>query len=106
MMQERAPSRARKPTARRSAERVAQRERTWARFSSPGLIVTTRKIVAFVSGEETSCETTTAGTASWALIGSDAIGIQPVRARRNSTFEKLSCPQVISGRDSLPKVGE
>ena len=55
MMQERAPSRARKPTARRSADRSGQRERTWVRLSSPGLIVTTRKIATFVSGEETSC---------------------------------------------------
>src|SRR5262245_29668349 len=86
MMQERSSSAARKPTARRSAERSAQSERTGARFSSPGLIVTTRKIAARVSGEETVCETATAGADARGLMGSDAIRIQPAAAGRKSAF--------------------
>src|SRR5215468_1713880 len=84
MMQERASSRARKLTARISAERSAQRERTEARFSLPGLIVTTRKIAARVSGEETVCETVTAGAD--ALMRSDAIRIQPAATGRKLSF--------------------
>ena len=88
MMQESAPSRSRKPTARRSAESSAQRERTRARFSSPGLIVRTRKIAVRVSGAETGCETAAARADAWVLMGSDAIRIQLAG----------------DGRKSLPKV--
>ena len=42
-----------------------------ARFSSPGLTVTTRKIADFVSGEETSCETAHGGCRS---LGADGVG--------------------------------
>src|SRR5579862_5558832 len=55
MMQESVPSMFRKPTERTSAERSAQRERTRAPHSSPGLMVTTRKIAALVRADETSC---------------------------------------------------
>src|SRR5215472_19070355 len=92
-MQERAPSGARKPTARRSAERSAQSERTRARFPSPGLILTTRKIASFVSGAETGCETATAGADAWALMGLDAIAIlllgalvAPVKSKKSRRY--------------------
>src|SRR6516162_2827236 len=90
-MQERAPSTSRKPTARRSAERSAQRERTGARFSSPGLIVSTRKIAARVSGVAMDCETA-AGADVWALVGSDAIGSQPAGAGRKSPSKSPARP--------------
>src|ERR1700751_4193534 len=80
MMQETALSMSRNPTARTSPERSAQKERTLARFSSPGLMVTTRKIAERVSGEETSCETAVSGADGGALMGSDAIGVQPAAA--------------------------
>src|SRR5215470_1499573 len=75
-MHESAASRSRNPTARTSPERSAQNDSTLARFFSPGLMVTTRKIAQRVSGEETSCETAVSGADSGALMGSDAIGIQ------------------------------
>src|ERR1700751_5969314 len=90
MMQEREPSRARKPTARRSAERSAQRERTEARFSSPGLIVRTRKMEAFVSGGETSCEMVADGADTWTL---DAIGYMTSRSRAESPLSSSAFAQ-------------
>jgi len=50
-------SRSRNSTARISAESSAQNERTAARLSGPGFMVTTRKIAARVSGADTGCET-------------------------------------------------
>ena len=55
MTQERFPSISRKPTARSSAGRSPQNDRTAARLASPGLIVTTRKIAARVSDWTTAC---------------------------------------------------
>ena len=57
MTQESRPSMSRNPTARTSAARSAQKERTVARFSVPGLTVMTRKIAARVSGAATGCAT-------------------------------------------------
>src|SRR5262249_1188604 len=106
MMQERDPSSARKPTARRSAERSAQSESAGARFSSPGFIVTTRKIAAFVRGEETDCGTARTAADGWALMGSEAIGIFTCRGRDEITFREVPLTGGISGSDSLPKGGE
>src|SRR5580658_9397094 len=106
MMQETAPSRSRNPTARTTPERSAQKDRTAARFSSPGLMVTTRKIAERVSAEETSCETASSGADAGALMGSDAIAIQPATAGRKSD---LLCPSVsrkIRGTDSLTNDGQ
>ena len=55
MTQESPPSRSRNSTARTSAARSPQNERTVARFSGPGLSVATRKIAARVSGAATAC---------------------------------------------------
>src|SRR5580698_8630926 len=106
MMQERAPSRARKPTERRRAERSALRERTAARFSSPGLMVTTRKIAAGVSGEETSCEMPDA----CALMVSVAIRIQPAETGRRipehwgltEATDYQRWARVVEWRDGFP----
>ena len=50
MTQERSPSMSRNPTARSSAGRSPQNDRTAARFAPPELTVTTRKIAARVRG--------------------------------------------------------
>jgi len=55
MTQESPPSRSRNSTARTSAARSPQNERSMARFSEPGLSVATRKIAARVSGAATAC---------------------------------------------------
>ena len=55
--QERPASRSRNSTARINARRSAQNDRTAARLSGPGFIVTTRKIAARVSGADTGCAT-------------------------------------------------
>ena len=55
MTHERSSSRSRNPTARTSAARSAQSERTAWRLSSPGFSATTRKIAARVSGAATGC---------------------------------------------------
>jgi len=57
-------------------------------------MVTTKKIAARVRGEETDCETAATGADIWAWIGSDTIGIQPVRAGRKPLFEKARLPRV------------
>src|ERR1700723_3443983 len=49
------PSRSRKPTARKRAERSPHRDRTTASHSGPDLIVTTRKMAARVSFATTGC---------------------------------------------------
>ena len=72
--------------ARRNAERSAQRERIRPRFSSPGLILATRKIALLVSGVETGCETTAADAVAGALMGSDAIGVLDAEAGRRLPF--------------------
>ena len=56
--QERPASRSRNSTARTRSAKSAQNERTAPRLSSPGFIVTTRKIAARVSGADTGCATT------------------------------------------------
>src|SRR5690348_4777263 len=81
-MQDNPPSRLRKPTPRRSAERSAQRERTVARCSSPGSIVTTRKIALFVSGDETSCGRVKAAAAC-AVCESDAISVANLSGKKS-----------------------
>src|ERR1700722_20810535 len=53
IMHDRLPCWSRVPTARSSAERLAQSERTAVRAATPGLIVTTRKIAALVRGATT-----------------------------------------------------
>ena len=53
MMQDKLPCWSRVPTARSSAERSAQSERTAVRAATPGLIVTTKKIAALVRGATT-----------------------------------------------------
>src|ERR1700730_5037123 len=53
--QERPASSSRNSTARINAGRSAQNDRTAARLSRPGFIVTTRKIAARVSGADTGC---------------------------------------------------
>src|SRR5438094_10455187 len=53
--QERVPSCSRNPTERTRADRSAQRDRIIPRLLVPGLIVTTRKIAARVSGVATGC---------------------------------------------------
>src|SRR5262249_52997982 len=58
--QERPASRSRNSTARINPARSAQNDRTTARLSGPGFIVTTRKIAARVSGADTGCATTIA----------------------------------------------
>src|ERR1700745_257543 len=90
-MQETAASMSRNPTARTSAERSGQKESTFARFSSPGLMVTTRKIAERVSGEETSCETAASGADGGALMGSDGIGVQLATAGSKLGFLCPSC---------------
>ncbi len=55
--QERPASRSRNSTARINARRSAQNDRTAARLSGPGFIVTIRKIAARVSGADTGCAT-------------------------------------------------
>jgi hypothetical protein len=74
-------------------------------ISSPGLILTTRKIAVFVSGAETGCETATADDAL-ELMKSDAIGILAAGLGRRLPLEKSSAQRVISGKHSLAKVGE
>src|SRR5215471_17787680 len=53
--QVRCPSRSRNPTARTRPARSAHRSRTVATLFSPGVISTTRKIAAPVSGAATAC---------------------------------------------------
>ena len=78
MTQERPPSKSRNSTARNSAARSPQNERTVARLSKPGLIVATRKIAARVSGAATACAMAGKPPAvSGALIGSGSIGCRP-----------------------------
>ena len=75
MTHERFPSMSRKPTARTSAARSPQNERTAPRLSAPGFTVTTRKIAARVSGVATGCGTAAGAPAiSGVVIGSDPIG--------------------------------
>ena len=81
--QERPPSKSRNSTARTSAARSPQNERTAARLSEPDLSVATRKMAARVSGAATACAR--AGdfsAASGTLIGSVFIGC---RSRRTCT---------------------
>jgi hypothetical protein len=83
-----------------------QNERRVARFSGPGLSVTTRKIAARVSGAATGCAS--AGTptaASGALIGSGLIGCRPWwRAIRSSKYGSHSPAKVWTA--SLPSPAE
>src|ERR1700722_8700937 len=55
--QERFPSISRKPTARSSAGRSPQNDRTASRLALPELTVTTRKIAARVKVPTTACDT-------------------------------------------------
>src|SRR5260370_24907429 len=76
MTQERPPSRSRNSTARTSAARSPQNERTVARLSTPGLSVATMKIAARVSGATTGCAWADKPAAAWgALIGLGSIGV-------------------------------
>jgi hypothetical protein len=52
------------------------------------LIVTTKKIAAQVRGEETGWETVAAVADGWTLMGSDVMGIQPVKAKKKSPSKK------------------
>src|ERR1700691_2072038 len=73
--QESWPSKSRNSTARSSPERSAQNERRVARFSTPGLRVTTRKIAARVSEAATGCARAGKLATGWgALLGSGSIG--------------------------------
>ena len=75
MTQERPPSMSRNSTARTSAARSPQNDRMVARPSGPGLMVTTRKMAARVSGAATGCATRRVLPAtSDVLVGTDAIG--------------------------------
>src|SRR6476469_6348160 len=64
--QERLPSISRKPTARTSAGRPLQNDRTAALLVVPGLMVTTRKIAARVKSCTTNWDT---GGGPYAVIG-------------------------------------
>ena len=79
MTQERPPSRSRNSTARNSAERSPQKDRTVARLSGPGFIVTTRKIAARVSGAATG----------WAVLDGACIRVIVPRVR---------CPSLLFAR--------
>ena len=57
MMHDSPASMSRNPTARTSPERSAHSVRRVARFSVPGLMLTTRKIAARLSGANTACGT-------------------------------------------------
>ena len=70
--QERFPSMSRKPTARSSAGRSPQNDRTTPRLAAPGFIVTTRKIAARVSDCATACGTTGGPFVSAAVKESDS----------------------------------
>src|SRR5215472_9485371 len=75
MTQERFWSASRNPTARNSAARSPHSDRTAATLSSPGLIVTTRKIAARVSGAATSCGfALEVPAAAGVFIGSNSVG--------------------------------
>src|SRR5262249_18010072 len=100
-MHDNPPSRERKPTLRRSPERSAHNDSTASRFSSPGLMASTRKIADLVSGPETGCEIFAAsGVDTWGL---ETIGFSDFGAK--DTIEKCHCPE-RKGSDSLSKLYE
>src|ERR1700746_674679 len=75
MIQERFSVVSRNPIARNTAARSPHSDRTAATLSSPGLIVTTRKIAVRVSGAATSCGfALEVPAAAGMLIGSDSLG--------------------------------
>src|SRR6202034_4013407 len=84
--QESPASRSRNSTARTRPAKSAQNERTAAEFSSPGLIVTTRKIAARVSGADTGCATTVSGSEVASAIFLPADGVMSGRRPRIKTY--------------------
>jgi hypothetical protein len=66
----------RKPTARNSAGKSQQNERTAAALAAPGLTVATRKIAARVKAETTACGSGINSVC--AVNGSDSVGGTPI----------------------------
>ena len=68
IMQERFASMSRKPTARTSAERSLQNERTAARLPSVGPTVATTKMAARVNARTTGCERQAEPVFTWDVV--------------------------------------
>src|SRR5580693_8360000 len=76
--QESPASISRNSTARKRAERSAQKDRTVARFSAPGFTVSTRNIAARDSAAAIGCaKARSPSAASLPLLGLDSIGSHP-----------------------------
>ena len=68
--------------------------------------MTTRKIAAFVSGEETSCEMVAAGADTWVLVGAGVIRMLPTGVGNNRASKSPTANSVVSESDSLPNDGK
>lgn len=85
--QESPPSRSRNSTARTSAARSPQNERTMARFSDPRLSVATRKMAARVSGAATACARAGNAPAASGVLVRSGWGSVFIRCRPRSVRE-------------------